>query len=109
MFCLCWCWFLEADGFHFACLLTVVAPEVIELKGASPASDIWSLGCTVIELLTGRPPYAEIQNTMSGQSSRPTSALGFIFSPCIIKMTLTRFFSPFYYYPPLFSNVPDRR
>jgi len=38
----------------------LVAPEVIELKGASPASDIWSLGCTIIEMLTGRPPYAEL-------------------------------------------------
>ncbi|KAG0346710.1 hypothetical protein BG005_000577, partial [Podila minutissima] len=37
-----------------------MAPEVIELKGASPASDIWSLGCTIIEMLTGRPPYAEL-------------------------------------------------
>ena len=34
-----------------------MAPEVIELKGACPASDIWSLGCTVIELFTGHPPY----------------------------------------------------
>ncbi|KAF8809477.1 hypothetical protein BYT27DRAFT_7094067 [Phlegmacium glaucopus] len=42
-----------------------MAPEVIELKGASTKSDIWSLGCTVIELLTGRPPYAEITNSMS--------------------------------------------
>ena len=43
-----------------------MAPEIIELKGASAKSDIWSLGCTVIELLTGRPPYAEIANGMSG-------------------------------------------
>ncbi|KZT71958.1 hypothetical protein DAEQUDRAFT_80217 [Daedalea quercina L-15889] len=42
-----------------------MAPEVIELKGASTKSDIWSLACTVIELLTGRPPYAEITNSMS--------------------------------------------
>lgn len=42
-----------------------MAPEVIELKGASTKSDIWSLGCTVIELLTGRPPYSEITNSMS--------------------------------------------
>lgn len=46
-----------------------MAPEVIELKGASTKSDIWSLACTVIELLTGRPPYAEIANSMSGKAS----------------------------------------
>ncbi|BFZ61723.1 Protein kinase of the Mitotic Exit Network [Saitoella coloradoensis] len=34
-----------------------MAPEVIELSGATTASDIWSVGCTVIELLDGRPPY----------------------------------------------------
>jgi len=34
-----------------------MAPEVIELSGATTASDIWSLGCTVIELLDGKPPY----------------------------------------------------
>lgn len=42
-----------------------MAPEVIELKGASPKSDIWSLACTVIELLTGKPPYADVANSMS--------------------------------------------
>ncbi|KAF8268543.1 hypothetical protein EI94DRAFT_1727509 [Lactarius quietus] len=34
-----------------------MAPEVIEQCGATTASDIWSVGCTVIELLEGRPPY----------------------------------------------------
>ncbi|KAI0313237.1 kinase-like protein [Amylostereum chailletii] len=34
-----------------------MAPEVIEQLGATTASDIWSVGCTVIELLEGRPPY----------------------------------------------------
>ncbi|KAJ4496933.1 hypothetical protein C8R41DRAFT_824034 [Lentinula lateritia] len=35
-----------------------MAPEVIEQSGATTASDIWSLGCVVIELLEGSPPYS---------------------------------------------------
>ncbi|CEL61904.1 Cytokinesis protein sepH OS=Aspergillus niger (strain CBS 513,88 / FGSC A1513) GN=sepH PE=3 SV=1 [Rhizoctonia solani AG-1 IB] len=42
-----------------------MAPEVIELKGASTKSDIWSLGCVVVELLTGRPPYGDIPNGLT--------------------------------------------
>ncbi|EPS43216.1 hypothetical protein H072_2794 [Dactylellina haptotyla CBS 200.50] len=37
-----------------------MAPEVIELVGATTASDIWSVGCTVIELLAGNPPYYDL-------------------------------------------------
>ena len=39
-----------------------MAPEVIEMTTSpTPASDIWSLGCTVIELLDGKPPYHKMQ------------------------------------------------
>ncbi|KAL3692966.1 hypothetical protein R1sor_006617 [Riccia sorocarpa] len=38
-----------------------MAPEVIEMSGVSAASDIWSVGCTVIELLTCVPPYYDLQ------------------------------------------------
>lgn len=43
----------------FNCI-NIVAPEVIELKGATTKSDIWSLGCTCIELVTGKPPYSDL-------------------------------------------------
>lgn len=38
-----------------------MAPEVIEMAGVCAASDVWSVGCTVIELLTGVPPYYDLQ------------------------------------------------
>ena len=47
-------------------VLTIVAPEVINLQGARTASDIWSLGCTIVELLTGQPPYSDLPNSMAG-------------------------------------------
>ena len=38
-----------------------MAPEVIEMSGqVTSACDIWSLGCTVIELLTTNPPYSNL-------------------------------------------------
>lgn len=38
-----------------------VAPEAIEMScNPTTKSDIWSLGCTLIELITGVPPYFEM-------------------------------------------------
>lgn len=37
-----------------------MAPEIISMDGTSTASDIWSLGATIVELLTGEPLYSHL-------------------------------------------------
>jgi serine/threonine protein kinase len=37
-----------------------MAPEIIEMSPPTPACDIWSVGCTVVELLGGKPPYFDL-------------------------------------------------
>lgn len=34
-----------------------MAPEVIERVGHTSSADIWSIGCIVIEMISGKPPY----------------------------------------------------
>ncbi|KAF6984580.1 hypothetical protein CFC21_002563 [Triticum aestivum] len=37
-----------------------MAPEVARGGASTPASDVWSLGCTAVELLTGKRPWSEM-------------------------------------------------
>ena len=38
-----------------------MAPEIIEMSAPpSAACDIWSLGCTILELTTGKPPHFDL-------------------------------------------------
>lgn len=42
-----------------------MAPEVIRGQGVGRSADVWSFGCTIIEALTGRPPWAEIKEPVT--------------------------------------------
>ncbi|XP_026413746.1 mitogen-activated protein kinase kinase kinase 17-like [Papaver somniferum] len=41
-----------------------MAPEVIQQVRQGPESDVWSLGCTVIEMITGKAPWKDSKPTM---------------------------------------------
>lgn len=34
-----------------------MAPEIIQMQEPSPACDVWSLGATIVELRSGKPPF----------------------------------------------------
>ncbi|CAI5475799.1 unnamed protein product [Closterium sp. Yama58-4] len=52
-----------------------MAPEVVRQEAQGCAADIWSFACTVLEMITGEPPWTA-QLEAAGFSAAPGSAAG---------------------------------
>ena len=52
----------KTTNFSFKGTPVFMSPEVIMEQRYSRKSDVWSLGCTVIQMATGNPPYSEHSN-----------------------------------------------
>ncbi|KAJ2380961.1 Protein kinase of the Mitotic Exit Network, partial [Coemansia sp. RSA 2603] len=77
-----------------------IAPEVLQLKGATTASDIWSLGCTIVQLVDGKAPYQDLQPMAAmfriGQDEHPpfphniSAQLRDFLSKCLVHVPSAR-------------------
>lgn len=77
-----------------------IAPEILQLKGATSASDIWSLGCTIIQLVDGKAPYQDLQPMAAmfriGQDEHPpfpvniSTQLRNFLSKCLVHVPSAR-------------------
>lgn len=53
-----------------------MAPEIITQAGHGRQADIWSIGCTVIEMFTAKPPWSHIRDQMSAMFHIANSTTG---------------------------------
>ncbi|EIN05528.1 kinase-like protein, partial [Punctularia strigosozonata HHB-11173 SS5] len=75
-----------------------MAPEVVRSggRGYSYGADIWSFGCTVLEMYSGRPPWDglgqhEVEVKLSGGETTPPLPTGIGLSPSARDFLLTCF------------------
>jgi serine/threonine protein kinase len=59
------------------------------MSGVCAASDIWSVGCTVIELLTCAPPYYDLQPMPALFRIVQVDYLQLFTSPTFSKVTIS--------------------
>ncbi|XP_068644876.1 mitogen-activated protein kinase kinase kinase 17-like [Aristolochia californica] len=55
-----------------------MAPEVVRGEAPEPAADVWSLGCTLIEMATGKVPWSEWGDCAALNATEAMCRIGFL-------------------------------
>jgi len=79
-----------------------MAPEVIRGEGAGVSADIWSVGCTFIEIGSGAAPWSQLSNVFAAMykiahsEESPTLPEGFtpslqaLLAACFVRLPAQR-------------------
>ncbi|XP_068667746.1 mitogen-activated protein kinase kinase kinase 17-like [Aristolochia californica] len=55
-----------------------MAPEIVRGETPEPAADVWSLGCTLIEMATGKAPWSEWGDCAALNATEAMCRIGFL-------------------------------